>query len=95
MFADSEQIFHFIPCLYQYAKDTVCLAARSGCNTFGYLFLNHSRATGDDIFVVQHLEKDLAGNIIRVITSQYERLPVEQPVKIHFQEVILDDVVFQ
>ena len=32
---------------YQYAKDTVCLADRSGCNKFGYLFLNHSRATGD------------------------------------------------
>ena len=95
MFADSEQIFHFIPCLYQYAEDTVSFAARSGGNTFGYFLLDHARTTGDNILVIQHFKEYLTGDIIRVITCQYERLAVEQPVEIHFQEVVLDDMIFQ
>ena len=95
VFADGEQIFYLIPCLYQYAEDTVSFAARSGGNTFGYFLLDHARTTGDNILVIQHFKEYLTGDIIRVITCQYERLAVEQPVEIHFQEVIFNDVVFQ
>ncbi len=43
----------------------------------------------------QHLEKYLAGDVVWVITGQNERLSVEQPVKIHFQKIVFDNVIFQ
>ena len=95
MFADGKEIFYFIPCLYQYAQDAVGFAARSGSDTFGYFFLYHSGTARDDVLVFQHLEKYLAGDVVRVITGQYERLSVEQPVKVHFQKIVFDNVIFQ
>ena len=95
MFADGKEIFYFIPCLYQYTQDAVGFTARSGSDTFGYFLLDHSGTAGDDVFVFQHLEKYLAGDVVWVITGQNERLSVEQPVKIHFQKIVFDNVIFQ
>lgn len=80
------------------------VSVRSGCRRFccpvrqryvGYFFLYHSGTARDDVLVFQHLEKYLAGDVVRVITGQYERLSVEQPVKVHFQKVTLDNVILQ
>ena len=95
MFVYGEKIFYTIPCLYQYAQDAIRLTARSGGNTFGHFFLYHTGTTRYQFFVIQHLEEYLAGYIIRIVSCQYKRLPVEQALEIHFQEVIFNDVVFQ
>ena len=95
MFVYGKQIFHLIPCLNQNAQDAVCLAARTGGNTFGHFFLNHSGATGNQVFVVQHFKKDLAGYIIRIVTGEDKRSAVKQLLQFQLQKVIFYDVSFQ
>ena len=95
VFAYGEEVFHPIPSLYQYTQNAVCLAAGTGCDTLGNLFLYHARTARYQFFVIQHLEEYLAGYVIRIIARQYERLSVEQALQVHFQEVVFDDVIFQ
>ena len=90
-----EQVFHAIPCLEQYAQYTVGLAARPGGNAFRHLFLYHARTARDKVFVIEHLEEYLAGNVIRVVARKYERLSAERPFQMHFQEIVFYDVFFQ
>ena len=90
-----EQVFHAVPCLDEYAQDTVGLAARTGGNAFRHLFLYHARTARDEVFVVEHLEEYLAGNVIRVVARKHERLPAERPFQVHFQEIVFYDVFFQ
>ena len=89
-----EQVFHAIPCLEQYAQDAVGLAARPGGDAFRHLFLYHARTARDEVFVIEHLEEYLAGNVIRVVARKYERLSAERPFQMHFQEIVFYDVFF-
>ena len=95
VFAYGEEVFHPIPSLYQYTQNAVCLAAGTGCDTLGNLFLYHARTARYQFFIIQHLEEYLAGYVIRIIARQYERLSVEQALQVHFQEVVFDDVILQ
>ena len=49
--------------------------------------LDHTRTTGNEVFVVEHLEEDLRGDVVGIITCQDERLSVEDIMEIHPQEV--------
>ena len=95
MFVDCKQIFHPVPGLDQYAQDTISLAAGTSCHAFGHFFLDHSRTTGDQVFIIQHLEKNLTGDIVWIITRQHERFSFEQLSQVHFEKVLFNDVVSQ
>ena len=84
-----------IPCLYQHAQYSVCLASGSGGYTFGYFFLYHTRAARNQVLIVEHLEEYLARYIIRIVSGQHKRITVEQLRKIHLQEVLFYDIVSQ
>lgn len=95
MFMYREQVFNAIPGLEQYAQDAVGLAARPGGDAFRHLFLYHARTARDEVFVIEHFEEYLAGNVIRVVARKYERLSAERPFQMHFQEIVFYDVFFQ
>lgn len=95
MLAYGEEVLHAIPGLYQYAQNTVRLAARTGGDALGDLFLYHARAAWYQVLVVQHFKENLAGYVIGIITRQYEWLSVEQALQIHFQEIVLYDIILQ
>ena len=78
MFVHRKQVFHFIPSLDKNAQNAIRFVARSCGYAFCHFFLYHARAARDKVFVVQHLEKYLAGDIIRIVPGQYERFSVEQ-----------------
>ena len=59
MFVYRKQVLHFVPCLYQYTQDSVCLAARPGGYALGYFLLYHTRTAGNQILIFQHFEEYL------------------------------------
>ena len=93
MFVYGEQVFHAVPGLNQYAQNAVGLVARTSRDAFGHFLLNHARAAGNQVLVVEHLEEYLAGNIVGIVAGQYKRLSVEKLPEVHFQEILLDDMV--
>ena len=95
MFVYGEEVFHPVPRLDQHAQYAVGLAARRCGDALGHFLLYHARATGNQVFVFQHLEEYLAGDVVGIVPGQHERLSVEQAFEVHLQEVVLDDVVLQ
>ena len=49
--------------------------------------LDHSRTTGNQVFIIEHLEEYLRGNIVRIVARQHKLLSVEDLVQVHPQEV--------
>ena len=56
---DGEKIFDMIPSLNQHGEDAILLIARLRGHTQGYLMLDHTCATGYEVFIVEHLKEDL------------------------------------
>lgn len=77
MFVYGEQVFYFVPGLYQDTENAVCLASGTGGNAFGHFFLDHSGTTGYQVFVIQHFKEYLAGYIIRIVAGQDKRFSVK------------------
>ena len=90
-----KEVFHLVPGLNQYAQDAVRLASGAGGDAFGHFFLYHSCAARNQVFVIQHLEKNLARYVIRVVACQYKRLSVENVFQFQLEEVVFDDVSFE
>ena len=63
------KIFYIIISLEQHGENAIRFLARFGGQAFRYFFLDHTRANGDTVFVVQHLKEDLRGDIIRIIAD--------------------------
>ena len=59
MLVDGEQIFYIIPRLYEHRQDAVGLVARLRRHAQRHLTLNHARAAGYEILIIEHLEEDL------------------------------------
>ena len=95
MFVYSKQIFDIVPRLNQDAQDTVCLIARCSGYALCHFLLYHTCATGNQLFVVQHLKEDLTGYIIGIVAGQHERVPLKSAVQVHFQKIILYDILLQ
>ena len=83
----SEQVLDVIPRLDQDGQDTILLVAWLRGHAQGDLVLDHSRTTGDEIFVVEHLEKDLRRDVVGIVACQYEWLTIEHLVEIHAEEI--------
>jgi len=49
--------------------------------------LDHTRTTGNEILIVEHLEEDLRGDVVWIVARQHELLSVEHLVQIHPEEV--------
>ena len=45
--------------------------------------------------VVEHLEEYLATDVVGIIAGEHKRAAVEGVVEVHFQKVVLDDVVLK
>ena len=90
-----EEVLHIVPRLQQYAQDAVSLASRSCRHALRYFLLYHARATGNEFLVVEHLEENLAGDIIGVVARKYERRSSEGALQVHLQEIVLNDAVLQ
>ena len=84
---DGEEILHMIPCLNQYGEDAILLVARLRGHAQGHFVLDHTRATGNEVFVVEHLEEYLRGDVVGIVACQDERLSVKNIMEIHPQEV--------
>ena len=84
---DGEQVLDMIPRLDEDREDAILFVARLRGHAQGYLVLDHARAAGDEIFVVEHLEEDLRGDVVGVVARQYERLTIKHLVEVHAEEV--------
>ena len=71
---DSKQVFDIIPSLQQHRKNAVSLGARFFGYTFGDLFLDHADYFRYPLFMVQNLEENLGGDIVREVADYGERL---------------------
>lgn len=88
-----EEILHIIISLDKDTQDAIGLRPGRGGDALCHLPLDHSRATGDEILVLQHLKEDLGGDIIGIITREHKRLPLKDLREIHLQEVGADDIL--
>ena len=84
---DGEEILHTIPGLNQYGENALLFVTRLRGHPQGHLVLNHPCTTGNEVFVVEHLEEDLRGDVVGIVACQHERLSVEDIVEVHPQEV--------
>ena len=92
---DGEEILHVVPRLYHHAEDAVSLVARCGGDALSHLTLDHTRAAGDEILVVEHLEEDLGRDVVGIVAGKHKLFATEDLVQIHAQEVFPDDLVAQ
>ena len=92
---DGEEILHVVPRLGEDGEDAVGLGARRGRHAEGHLALDHTRAAGNQLLVVEHLEKDLRGDVVGIVAREDEGAPVEEGREVHAEEVVADDVVAQ
>ena len=90
---DGEKIFHVIPQLHQDTQDAIRLIAWLSRKTLCHFFLNHACAAGNEVAIVEHFEKNLARDVVRIITRKHERASVEHMFEVHFQEVVLNDAL--
>ena len=72
--ANAEEILDVIPCLQQHRKDAVGLGPRPLGDTLGDLLLDHAHDLGNALAVVQDLEEDLRGDVVREIADDGEPL---------------------
>ena len=87
-----EQIFDVVPSLHQHAENAVGLAAFLGGHAFGHLFLHHAHHFYHLFFVFQHLEENLAADVVREIAYDgHVLLPVLA--EVGTKEVALDEMV--
>ena len=84
---DRKEVFHVIPRLNQHRQDAVLLIARLRSHTNRHLMLDHTRTTRNQILVIEHLEENLGGDVVRVVAREHELLPVEDLMQIHTKEV--------
>ena len=82
-----KEILHMIPSLNQYRQNAILLITRLRGHAHSHLVLNHTCTTWDQILIVEHLEKNLRGDIIGIVARQDELLTVEHLVQIHPQEI--------
>ena len=94
IFMDREEVFDVVPGLEQDTQDAVGLLAWRGSQSLGHLFLNHAGTAGNLFFVVQYLEKDLAGDVVGVVADHAEGAFV-QLMQVEFQEILSQDASFQ
>ena len=95
MLVNGEEIFHVIPRLNEYRQDAVGLRPGCGSHALCHFSLYHSRAAGDEVAVVEHLEKYLRGDVVGIVACEDEGLTLEHFVEVHAQEVLSDDVLTQ
>ena len=80
---DGEEILHVVPRLYHHAEDAVSFVARCRGDTLSHLALNHPRAAGNEIFIVEHLEEDLGRDVVGIVAGKHKLFAAEDLVQIH------------
>ena len=81
--------------MHQHAQNTVGLATGSRSQAFGHFFLDHTGATRDEIAVFEHLEEDLARDVVGIIAREHKLTSVENVFEVHLQEIIFDDLLLK
>ena len=93
MLIHSEQVLDVIPGLQQHRQDAVGLGPRPFGDALGDLLLDHAHDFRDAFAVVQDLEEDLRGDVVREIADDGEPLREDllqlQPQEIGLQELSL------
>ena len=74
---DREKVFDIVPRLHEHGEDAVSLRAGLGGHAEGDFVLNHARAAGDEVAVVEHFEENLRGNVVGIVAREDEFPPVE------------------
>lgn len=87
-----KKVFAFIPGLGKHAEDAVFLIARRGNDAAGHFLLKHAGHLRDEVAMLKHSEKDLAGNIVGEIANQGEGPAIKQLVEIQLQKIALHDM---
>lgn len=80
---DGEKVLGSVPRLNEYAENAIGFGAWPGTDTVGDFFLNHARATGDEVAVVEHLEEYLTANIVGIVAGENEGVSLEGTVEVH------------
>ena len=88
---DREKVFDIVPRLHQHGEDAVGFRAGLGGHAEGDFVLNHTGATGNQIAVVEHLEKNLRGNVVGIVAREYEGAIAKDFVEVHAEEIGLDN----
>lgn len=88
---DGEEIFHIVPRLHEYGEDAVGFRARAGGHAQGHFVLDHARATGDELAIVEHLEENLRGDIVGIVAREHEFPAFKRLVEIHAEEITFDN----
>ena len=71
-----EKVFDVVPRLHEHGEDAVSLRAGLGGHAKGDFVLNHARAAGDEVAVVEHFEENLRGNVVGIVACDDEFLPI-------------------
>ena len=92
---DGEQIVDTVPRLHKHRQNAVGLTAGRRGQTLRHLALDHARAAGDEVAVVEQLEENLRRDVVRVVAREHKRLSAEHRAEVHAQEVVGDDMLAQ
>ena len=92
---DGEEIFDIVPGLNQDRQDTILFVAWLRGHTKGHFMLDHTRTTGDEILVVEHLEEYLRGDVIRIVSCQHKLLSIENLPQVHPEEISTYYIIIQ
>ena len=57
--------------------------------------LNHTRTTGNEVAIVEHLEEYLRRDVVRIVARQHKLLTTKHLVQVHTQEVGTQDILAQ
>lgn len=90
----SEEILNVVPQTDEYGDDTVALSAGTSGKTLRHLTLYHTGAARNEILELQHFEEYLRGYVIGIVAREDKRL-TESVVKMHLEEIILNDIILQ
>ena len=88
---DREKIFDIVPRLHEHGKDSVGFRAGLGGHAEGNFVLNHARAAGNEVAVVEHFEENLRGNVVGIVAREHEGTTTEDFVEVHAEEIGLDN----
>ena len=92
---NGKQVLHIVPRLDEYAEDAILLIAWLGSHAHSHLVLYHTRTTGYEVFIVEHLKEDLRRNIVGIVARQHKLLTIEHLLQVHPQEVGTQDILAQ
>ena len=88
---DGEEVLDIVPRLDEHGEDAVGLRTGLGSHAQRHLVLDHARAAGDEVAVVEHLEEDLRRDVVGVVAREHKLAAAEELAEVHAEEVAGDE----